>query len=57
MPINQRNLEILRKEIIYGSEITKNARITKMNMILTGDGHNNIQRQDSLKNPSEKSMT
>jgi type I restriction enzyme M protein len=25
-----------------------------MNMILTGDGHNNIQRQDSLKNPSEK---
>lgn len=54
MPINQRNLEILRKETIYGSEITKNARITKMNMILTGDGHNNIKRQDSLKNPSEK---
>lgn len=54
MPINPRNMEILRKETIYGGEITKNARITKMNMILTGDGHNNIRRIDSLKTPSEK---
>lgn len=54
MPISPRNLDILRKETIYGGEITKNARITKMNMILTGDGHNNIRRIDSLKNPSQK---
>lgn len=54
MPINSQNLEILKKKTIYGGEITKNARITKMNMILTGDGHNNIWQIDSLKTPSEK---
>jgi len=53
MPRNERTLQQLRRETIYGSEITKNARITKMNMILTGDGHNNILRQDSLKNPTQ----
>lgn len=52
MPMSERNLDILKKHTIYGSEITQNARITKMNMILTGDGHNNIVKQDSLKNPS-----
>ena len=54
MPRNEKTLQQLRQETIYGSEITKNARITKMNMILTGDGHNNILQQDSLKNPSRK---
>lgn len=54
MPRNERTLQQLQQETIYGAEITKNARITKMNMILTGDGHNNIIRVDSLKNPSEK---
>lgn len=54
MPMSDRNLDILKRETIFGGEITKNARITKMNMILTGDGHNNIVRQDSLKNPSRK---
>nr|WP_253308331.1 N-6 DNA methylase [Rickettsia endosymbiont of Ceutorhynchus assimilis] len=54
MPRNEKTLQQLRRETIYGSEITKNAKITKMNMILTGDGHNNILRQDSLKNPSKK---
>ncbi|MCJ7577569.1 MAG: N-6 DNA methylase [candidate division Zixibacteria bacterium] len=43
--------EILTNETIYGSEITTNARIAKMNMILAGDGHTNIQRLDSLANP------
>ena len=54
MPRNNQTLQQLKQETIYGSEITKNARITKMNMILTGDGHNNIIKQDSLKNPSQK---
>ncbi|MCC8369516.1 MAG: N-6 DNA methylase [Rickettsia endosymbiont of Oxypoda opaca] len=54
MPRNERTLQQLRQETIYGSEITTNARITKMNMILTGDGHNNILRQDSLKKPSQR---
>lgn len=54
MPRNEKTLEQLKKETIYGSEITKNARITKMNMILAGDGHNNIIKQDSLKNPTQK---
>ena len=53
MPLNDENLKILKEDTIYGGEITKNARITKMNMILAGDGHNNIKRQDSLKNPSK----
>ncbi|CAI2198537.1 13410_t:CDS:2, partial [Funneliformis geosporum] len=34
------------------NEITSTARVTKMNMILTGDGHNNIERKNSLKNPA-----
>lgn len=54
MPMSDSNMDKLKRETIFGGEITKNARITKMNMILTGDGHNNIVRQDSLKNPSRK---
>lgn len=42
---------ILRKETIYGSEITSNARIAKMNMILFGDGHSNLHRHDSFAHP------
>lgn len=52
MPMSERNLNILKTNTIYGSEITQNAKITKMNMILTGDGHNNILKQCSLNNPS-----
>ena len=44
------NIERLKRNTIHGNEMTKNARITKMNMILMGDGHNNINKQDSLKN-------
>lgn len=41
----------LKEKTIYGSEISSNARIAKMNMILTGDGHSNVLQQDTLKNP------
>lgn len=45
---NDEMQEILKKRTIYGSEITVNARIAKMNMILFGDGHSNINKQDTL---------
>ncbi len=45
---NDEMQNILRKKTIYGSEITVNARIAKMNMILFGDGHSNIKKQDTL---------
>lgn len=53
--IDSRNPElrrILREDTIYGNEITNTARITKMNMILAGDGHSNIHMKDSLANPT-----
>lgn len=45
------NLSVLKEQTLYGSELTRTASIAKMNMILAGDGHNNIIRQDSLANP------
>lgn len=45
------NIQALKESTLYGNEITNTARITKMNMILTGDGHNNICMRDSLANP------
>jgi len=48
---NPKLQKILREETIYGNEITNTARITKMNMILAGDGHSNIHMRDSLANP------
>lgn len=45
------NLNTLKKHTLFGSELTRTASIAKMNMILAGDGHNNIIRQDSLANP------
>lgn len=47
------NWDQLRKKSVFGNEITNTARITKMNMILIGDGHSGIQRKNSLKNPVE----
>lgn len=41
----------IQKESIYGCELTSTARITKMNMILFGDGHSNIREGNCLKNP------
>lgn len=49
---NKKLQEILRKETVYGNEITPTARIAKMNMILAGDGHSNITRKDSLSHPT-----
>jgi len=48
---NPKLQKILREETVYGNEITNTARITKMNMILAGDGHSNIHMRDSLANP------
>lgn len=45
------NLKTLRENTVYGNEITNTARITKMNMILAGDGHSNIEMKDSLADP------
>lgn len=52
-PINKRNRKILQEDTVFGNEITSTARITKMNMILIGDGHSGIQQKNSLKNPVE----
>ncbi|MDR2047123.1 MAG: N-6 DNA methylase [Clostridiales bacterium] len=51
MARNDENKSKLKEKTIYGNEITNTARITKMNMILAGDGHSNIHMKDSLANP------
>lgn len=51
MARNEQNLKTLQTATVYGNEITKTARIAKMNMILAGDGHSNIQMKDSLASP------
>ncbi len=51
------NLKTLRENTVYGHEITNTARITKMNMILAGDGHSNIEMKDSLANPIDGTTT
>ena len=43
-------MEKLKKESIFGVELTETYKIAKMNMIITGDGHNNIVRDDTAKN-------
>jgi type I restriction enzyme M protein len=43
--------KILQNDTVYGGEITTNARIAKMNMILFGDGHSNLERHDSFAHP------
>jgi type I restriction enzyme M protein len=43
--------ERLTNNTLFGREITTNARLSKMNMILHGDGHNGIEQINSLKNP------
>lgn len=51
MPRSLYNIDLLKHHTIYGADITKTSSIAKMNMILAGDGHNNIVRRDSLANP------
>lgn len=38
----------LKENTIWGIELTDTYKIAKMNMIITGDGHNNIIQQDCL---------
>lgn len=49
--LTKENLRILEQDTIYGRELTGTAKIAKMNMIIIGDGHTNIQQMDSLKSP------
>lgn len=49
--LNKHALQQLRKHTLHGSEISETAKIAKMNMILTGDGHSNIKQQDTFVNP------
>ncbi|MFT4967343.1 MAG: type I restriction enzyme M protein [Candidatus Deianiraeaceae bacterium] len=46
--------EQLKEKTIFGREITKNARLGKMNMILHGDGHSGVEQINSLENPVER---
>lgn len=39
----------LKEESIFGIELTDTYKIAKMNMIITGDGHNNIVQTDTAK--------
>ena len=57
MARTEANLRTLRESTVYGNEITNTARITKMNMILAGDGHSNIEMKDSLANPIDGAAT
>lgn len=57
MARTEANLRTLREKTVYGNEITNTARITKMNMILAGDGHSNIDMRDSLANPIDGTST
>jgi type I restriction enzyme M protein len=46
-----KNIDILENETVFGREISTTSRIAKMNMIIMGDGHNNIEQKDSLEYP------
>ena len=47
------NSKMLQCETVYGRELTTTARIAKMNMILSGDGHSGVVRGHSLKEETE----
>lgn len=49
--LNKKQKEFLKEKTIFGGEITSNARIAKMNMILQGDGHSGVKKVDSLAHP------
>jgi len=40
----------LKNYTLFGVELTETYKIAKMNMIITGDGHNNIIQDDTAKN-------
>ena len=45
------NIKTLENETVFGREISNTSKIAKMNMIIMGDGHNNIEQKDSLEFP------
>ncbi len=47
----RKNLDFLENDTVFGREISTTSRIAKMNMIIMGDGHNNIEQKDSLEFP------
>lgn len=47
----KKNIEILENATVFGREISTTSRIAKMNMIIMGDGHNNIKQKDALEFP------
>ncbi len=54
---NTNDKEIMKKlteDTIFGVELTDTYKIAKMNMIIIGDGHNNIVQGDSLSPQSKK---
>lgn len=48
---NEADKKRLKQNTVFGREITSNARLAKMNMILHGDGHSGVEKMDSLANP------
>ncbi len=51
--LTEQTLDILKNHTIYGNELTVTARVARMNMILYGDGHSNVQQNDSFANRVE----
>ncbi len=49
--LTNQSREYLEDKTIYGRELTGTAKIAKMNMILAGDGHTNINQMDALSKP------
>lgn len=45
----KKSLSNLQKHTLYGKDISNTASVAKMNMILAGDGHSNIEKGDSTK--------
>jgi type I restriction enzyme M protein len=48
---NDEVIDFIKKKTLHGREITSTSRIAKMNMILFGDGHTNIEQMDTLEKP------
>ena len=49
--LDSRETDMLKREMLFGRELTTTATVAKMNMILYGDGHNGVSQTDSLENP------
>ena len=49
--LTEENIDVLENQTVFGREISTTSKIAKMNMIIMGDGHNNIEQIDSLEFP------